>query len=238
MEEIIFFAFAVLISSFISGMTGLGGGILLLSVMIPLFPISVVIPLHGVIQFVSNSSRVLLSLNRINYRILLLFTCGAVLGSLLTLPIELTHNSTVSTITLAVAIIIFTWVPLKIVNADFKGKFILVGSTASFLSTFIGTTGPLTAPFFLNSKLDKTSYVPTKSACQLPIHLFKVILYILSGFILKDWITYIVIALPIVILGNVAGKLVTRKVNGDSYKIFVKIIITVVVGRMLIKLFI
>jgi uncharacterized membrane protein YfcA len=102
--------------------------------MTPIFPPAVLIPLHGIIQLFSNTSRVLLSYKKVNFKIFILFAIGAGIGSILGIP-----------------------------------------AIASFLSLFVGATGPLTALFFLNSELDKDSFVPTKAACQIPIHLFKVI---------------------------------------------------------------
>jgi len=43
-----------------------------------------------------------------------------------------------------------------------KGKFIFIGGISSFLSLFVGATGPLTAPFFINSELNTESFIPKK----------------------------------------------------------------------------
>ena len=72
---------------------------------------------------------------------------------------------------------------------EFKGKFIFIGGISSFLSLFVGATGPLTAPFFINSELNTESFIPTKVACQILVHLFKVIIYFFSGFVLSQWLT-------------------------------------------------
>ena len=49
-----------LTSALISGVTGLAGGVLLLSCLSLTFPIEVVIPLHALVQVLANLSRVLL----------------------------------------------------------------------------------------------------------------------------------------------------------------------------------
>ncbi len=213
------------------------GGILLLAFMTPIFPPNVLIPLHGVIQLFSNTSRVALSIKRVDPRIFVLFAIGAGIGSLASVPITVTITSIFSTIILSVAIIFFTWYPKIQKGIDFPGKFLAIGAIASFLSTFVGATGPLTAPFFLNSKLEKDCFVPTKAACQIPIHLFKVIVYMISGFILSEWYLYILIAIPLVILGNYIGKIVTGKLEDKKYRLIVKLVITILVGRMLIRAF-
>jgi len=237
MQDVLLFSFAALLSSFISGMTGLGGGILLLAFMTPIFPPNVLIPLHGAIQLFSNSSRVALSVKKVDPGIFILFAIGAGIGSLASVPITVTITSIISTVILAAAILFFTWYPKIQKGIEFRGKFLVIGAIASFLSIFIGATGPLTAPFFLNSKLDKESFVPTKAACQIPIHLFKVIIYIMSGFILSKWYLYILLAIPLVLTGNYIGKIATGKFKDNRYKLIIKIVITILVGRMLYRAF-
>lgn len=238
MENPLFFGLAVLISSFVSGLTGMGGGILLLACMTPFFPPAVLIPLHGCIQLFSNASRVFLSFKKVHPGIFILFASGAALGSLLSYPIKITLTSLFSTLLIAFTILVFTWIPKSRKGIEFRGKFFIVGAIASFLSVFVGATGPLTAPFFLNSELDKESFVPTKAACQIPIHLFKVLVYLFSGFILAEWALYIIVAVPLVMLGAYAGKIMTGRIEEKKYRMLIKICITMLVLRMMVKAFI
>lgn len=237
MDNLLFFGVAVLVSSFVSGFTGMGGGILLMASMASFIPPLVLIPLHGSIQLLSNMSRVFLSVKKINVKIFVLFATGAALGAILSYPINLNLDSLVSTLFIASAIILFTWIPKIQRGVEFRGKFFAIGAVASFLSVFVGATGPLTAPFFINSELDKESFVPTKAACQIPIHLFKVILYLFSGFILAEWALYILLAVPLVMIGAYTGKLLTGKIEEGKYNLLIKIVITLLVGRMLVKAF-
>jgi len=126
MIDTIFFSLAVLLSSIISGMTGLGGGILLLAFMTPVFPAPVLIPLHGIVQLLSNTSRVILSYKKVNYRIFILFALGAALGSLLGSPVTIKIPDIFSTIILAFAILFFTWIPKMTKAIEFKGKFVFI----------------------------------------------------------------------------------------------------------------
>lgn len=232
----IYFILALFLSSLISGLTGMGGGVLLLSIMLPMFPVNIVIPLHGIIQFGSNSTRVLISLKEIDGKVVTLFSHGALLGAILVIPVDMDLNTDFISILLVISILVFTWIPLNRVILEFKGKFFIIGIISSFLSSFIGSTGPLSAPFFLHSHLKKGCYVATKAACQLPVHLFKVLLYIFSGFILKDWIYYIIIALPVVFTGNMLGRFITQKVGGREYKFIVKVLITLISLRVFVKI--
>ncbi|MCK5152833.1 MAG: sulfite exporter TauE/SafE family protein [Spirochaetales bacterium] len=236
MQDTIIFSLAVFISSTISGMTGMGGGILLLAFMTPVFPPAILIPLHGLIQLFSNAFRVVLSYKKMDIKIILFFTSSAAFGSLLGFPLIFTLPKILSSILIAITILFFTWYPLNNKKIVFKGKFFFVGGIASFLSLFVGAVGPLTAPFFINSKLNKEKFVATKAACQIPVHFFKVIVYIISGFVLSEWITEILIAIPIVFIGSYVGKSLTGKINEKYYKVVIKIVITLLAIRMIVVL--
>ncbi len=94
----------------------------------------------------------------------------------------------------------------------------------------------MTAPFFLNSELNKDSFVSTKAACQIPVHLFKVIVYLFSGFLLSMWLTEILIAVPVVFTGSYIGKLLAGKINESFYRVIIKFVITILAIRMIVML--
>lgn len=217
-------------------MTGMGGGVMLLAFMTPVFTPEVIIPLHGIIQLISNTFRVVLSYKKVDLKITFYFIIGAVLGSLLGFPLTLNLPIFFSTIFIAVSILLFTWYPFNSKTTEFKGKFFIVGGVASFLSLFIGAVGPLTAPFFINSQLKKDNFVSTKAACQIPVHLFKVIIYLVSGFVISQWLWEILISIPIVFAGIYIGKLLAGKINEYYYKFIIKIVITILAIRMFIVL--
>ena len=237
MNDIVFFIFALFISSSVSGATGLGGGIILLAFMTPLFPPAVLIPLHGIIQLMSNMFRSALSFKKIDYRIFIMYSLGAALGSAAGMPVRQKITADFATALIAVFILLFTWMPKPEKKIRIKGQFFIVGSVASFLSLFIGATGPLTAPFFLNSKLEKTGFVATKSACQVPIHFFKVIVFLLSGFTFHEYYLYVLTAVPVVAASSYFGKIIAERADERIYRIIIRVIITVLAVRMIYKMF-
>ena len=52
--------------------------------------------------------------------------------------------------------------------------FIIVGFISGISSIFIGAVGPLIAPFFLRSDLNKENIIANKAACQIITHLGKI----------------------------------------------------------------
>ena len=143
-----------------------------------------------------------------------------------------------ATLIIASAILAFTWAGPLIRGVEFRGKFFVVGALASFLSLFAGATGPLTAPFFLNSELKKEEFVPTKAACQTAVHLFKVAVYFSSGFLITPWLPQLAAVLPVVFIGSYLGKVLAGKIPEGHFRLLVKILITLLALRMILKLFV
>ena len=79
--ELIILIVAAFITSSISAVLGMGGGIILLGIMAILIPEGyMVIALHGVIQLVSNTTRTYIFRNHLKKEILIQFIVGAFIG--------------------------------------------------------------------------------------------------------------------------------------------------------------
>ena len=61
-------------TSAVTASIGIGGGILLLAIMAVVIPPAAIIPVHGMVQLGSNFNRVVLTLQHVDWRILLAFT--------------------------------------------------------------------------------------------------------------------------------------------------------------------
>ncbi len=229
------FGFVALLGSTVSGMSGVGGGILILAFMTPLFAPHILIPLHGIVMMCSNISRVSISYEAVNWRIIFPFTIGALTGALAGVPFTLSLPGESFRVVLAVAILFMTWLPKIKRDFQFKGQFAVIGAFAGFLSLFIGATGPFTAPFFLRAQLGKEGFVATRTASNIPVHLFKLGVFTLSGFVLSSWWKELAVAIPMVFLGNWIGKQLLGKIPEVYFTLFVKIVITALVLRMILK---
>ena len=73
-------ALAALATSIISGIIGMGGGVLLISLMSLFLDYKLLIPIHGIVQFVSNSSRCFMLRKHIRKDFFVPFLLGVPLG--------------------------------------------------------------------------------------------------------------------------------------------------------------
>lgn len=231
--EPVWLALAAFATSVISGMTGMAGGILLLSLMAPFFTPTVLIPLHGIVQLASNATRTVLLKSHIDRHIAVLFVMGSVVGTLFGTPFIQLLPENMFRLLLGCFILIMTWMP-KLKNApQHPWTFAGVGAGAGFLSLFVGATGPFIAPFFLHSGLDKKGLVASKAFCQAVLHMTKMVAYFVSGFVLTPWLEELAWMIPAVILGNMLGKKILLKLPEEQFRLILKILITLAAFRVI-----
>ncbi len=78
---------SALVASAISGAIGMGGGVVLLAIMASVLDPMLVVPVHGAVQLVSNSTRTLQLWRNIDWRIAALYTPTMILGAFLGLQL-------------------------------------------------------------------------------------------------------------------------------------------------------
>ena len=188
--ELIILIISAFITSSISAVLGMGGGIILLGIMAIIIPNGyMVIALHGIIQLISNTTRTFVFRKYLKKKLIKQFLIGAIIGAglsaiIIFLLIKFFEVSSASEIKVdflkpLIGIFIIWYLFLKGPKKEKKSKsFIKVGSISGLASIFVGATGPLIAPFFLNSNLSKENIIANKAACQMITHLTKIPLFI------------------------------------------------------------
>ena len=226
-----------LVASTLSGAIGMGGGVLLLTVMSDFFSTTVLIPIHGAVQLASNLSRSIINRSGLNYRMIALFLAGASLGALAGSRFLREIPEDQFKLLLACGILILTWLPKKKVRIRFRSKFFFVGFLSQFLSLFVGAIGPFIAPFFLHDDLSKKEIVATKAGCQTGVHIFKILVYFLTGFSIGEYLPTITLLALTVVLGNYLGKLILEKISEKNFALAFRVLISLLAVRMVVNVF-
>lgn len=99
------------LTSLLTAVAGLGGGMLLLALMAQLFAPSILIPLHGVAQFFSNANRGWLHRSKLEWGYLKPFMFGSVLGAFAFVPLVVFVNPTLGALFIDIFILLITWFP-------------------------------------------------------------------------------------------------------------------------------
>ena len=223
-----------LLTATLSGVLGMGGGITLITVMAIYLPPPVLIPLHGIVQLSSNLSRSILHFRHIRATILAPFAAGGLVGAALGSRLVVEIPEDLYKTVLAVFILVFTWMPKLKGVRPIPGRFAILGAVATFISLFVGATGPLIAPFFVREKgLDKRGIMACKASCQLVVHTLKIITFFALGFSVGPYLGLLIGMVLVSFLGNYLGSLILGKLPENVFRWFFKILITVLAVRML-----
>jgi len=233
-------AAAAFATSILSAVIGMAGGITLLAVMLLFLEPLVAIPLHGVVQLVSNGSRAWIQRAHVQHPLLLRF-------ALLLLPaawlgLRLAQNLPPDAVRLGIGVFVLvcTWRPQWLLlgahpeRAAPGRRFTALGGAVGFLSTTVGATGPLLAPFFLNLGLPRQGIVGTKAACQMLSHLAKIAVFGLAGFAFAAHLGLLALLSVAVVAGTWMGSRLLESVSERAFVVLYRLVLTAVALRLVV----
>ena len=201
---------AVVLTSMLSGVLGMAGGILLMALLVSLKSIAAAMIIHGVVQATANGSRAFLLRRHIAYRILPPYLLGAALSFGAFTSLKLLPNAA----WVLIAIGAFPW--LGLVLPKLNGLDVTRPATAAVCGTavtaaqlFAGASGPLLDFFYLHARLDRYQVVASKALTQTLGHLLKLVYYGGVIGVSGDGIEY-----PFLVLAVLAAVLGTRLGTG------------------------
>ena len=231
----LFLVVAAFLSSSLTAVLGLGGGMLLISIMSVFLPPAAIVPVHGVVQFASNASRGAFSAKDIRRDTLWPFLVGCLIGTLAGSRVVLKVPPEVLPLPLGVFILTMTWLPQIKKKLWFPGRFLSLGFVQAFLTLFVGATGPLNMPFLIRAGLSRDQLVVTGAAFMTIVHLVKIITFGLLGFAFGPYLFLMLLMILAVISGSYAGTRLRHKVPEQLFLMTFKLLITVLAIRMIIK---
>jgi len=229
-----------LLTSMLSAVVGMAGGITLLSVMLLFFDPLVAIPIHGVVQLVSNSSRTFVQRKHVDWTILWRYSLMLVPMGFIGIEIAQALPPNVTRALIGVFVLIATWKPGWLLigthpeRSDVHRRFFLLGGVVGLINMTIGAAGPLIAPFFLGIGLARQAVIGTKAACQAAGHLVKIAIFGIAGFVFADYAVLLALLCAAVIAGTWIGSQLLESVNEIWFKRLYRGVLTVVALRLVI----
>ena len=224
----------------LSAVLGMAGGIALLGVLLFFLPPLVAIPLHGVIQLVSNGSRVIVQRRHarfglIGWYALLLLPAGAVGLSLAqSLPEPLLEGA------IGVCVLVATWLPRRgggeskeVRDVSPRRRMLVLGGVSGFLQMVLGAIGPLIDPFFLGLGLSRQALVGTKAACQALAHAAKIALFGAAGFAFSEHAPLLVAGSLCAVAGTFVGSRILDRLSERAFLALYRSVLTGLALRLL-----
>jgi len=229
---------AALITSFISGVLSMAGGMILMGIFSFLLAVPAAMMLHGITQTFSNGSRVWWYHHHIRKVVLIPYTLGAF--TILGIFSVTAFIPPAGLIFLLIGLFPFlTRMLPKSFNLDIEQPKIafLSGLVVTLTQMLAGASGPVLDIFYLQSKLTKEEILGTKAVTQTFGHILKLIYYgslmMSAGNSLNGWlITTVIVA---ALLGNFLGSLIVKRISDVQFKMAGRYIVLIIGAIYLAK---
>ncbi|MCH2184494.1 sulfite exporter TauE/SafE family protein [Myxococcota bacterium] len=218
-SEFIILVIATGLTSALSAVVGMAGGITLLSVMLLYMDPLIVIPVHGVVQLASNGSRTWIQREHVKWGLVGRYAVFSLPAGLIGFRFAKTIPPQALKALIGFFVLGVTWRPSGFNFSRRMGvpnpnrRFLILGGVTGFLNMLIGATGPVIAPFFLDLGLDRRALVGTKAACQAVGHLAKVSVFAVAGFPFLQWAPLLGALIGAAFLGTLLGSRILDRVN-------------------------
>lgn len=223
-------------TSAITALIGAGGGTILLLVMLYSLPALSVIPLHGTIQLVSNTTRVTLLWRHMHWPIIFRFISLMPIGVYLGLQLYnvLAPEGIKLIIASAILISLFAKLPAALRDRQLPiFSYYIIGIVIGFGNMIVGVLAPLLAAFLRHEPLTKEQMVGTLGFFGFAGNLLKIASFSAVGFAFADYLPLIIPACLASIIGSYCGKvLLTRSSNQFFIRAF-QIMIALLATKMI-----
>jgi len=221
-------------TSVISGVFGLGGGLILIAFMLSLLPPIAIVPIHAVTQLISNGSRAVFSFSAIRWEFAFTFLLGSIVGSVLAAQVTVSLNLDYIPLLIAGFILFNVWGGGIRIRRGIKGEFFSLGLLQTGLGMLVGATGPLTQSTLVNKGLARDSIVATSALLMSITHILKMLMFGLIGFSFMQYaglITGMVIA---VVTGSYLGTRMRHRVPNVLFQRLIKYLLTLLAIKMIV----
>lgn len=213
-------AVATLVTSFISGVLSMAGGMILMGVFSFVLSVPAAMVLHGLAQTVSNGSRVWLYRSHLRWSVLIPYTGGALVVLAVFILLTFVPNRGLIFLMIGSFPFVAFFIPQKTdLDMERPAVAFLSGLLVTTAQMLAGASGPVLDIFYVTSNLTRHEILGTKAITQTLGHIIKLGYYaffLTRTINLPSWIYPAVIVAAI--LGNWLGKLVIEKTNDASFK--------------------
>lgn len=220
------------VTAIVSAVVGMIGGTLLLATMAQFLRMEVLIPVHGIIQLSSNTTRAWFLRSAIDWKITAENIVGIIIGSMLGYMFVIKVPEHIYNILLGVFILGITFVPKIQAPMKFSGRWAVTGFIASSIGLYVGAVGIFVGSVFIAEKLPKKVMISTQAACQAALHFAKVIVFMGLGFVLKEWWLLLIGGIIMTYMGSWVGTKILDKIPEKIFRKILIVLITVLAGRL------
>ena len=230
-----------LVTSFISGIFGMAGGIILMAVLVALVSVAMAMIIHGGIQMFANGYRAFLLRDAIDWRVFALYCIGAAAGVAALFFVSWTPDKRALYLLLGLTPML-VWLPKERLHLDIQrpGHAIGAGFVVQALNTLAGVAGPLLDLFFVRTEMTRQQIVATKSVTQALSHFIKIGFWSVPVISAAGWSAMppwwlFAAAIPLSMLGTTLGKRILERMNDTGFRKWMKGLVTAIGAVLLLR---
>ena len=220
-------AVSSLVTSFISGILGMAGGMILMGILLALLPLPAAMMLHGITQLASNGWRALLWRNQVNWGVLRGYIIGALVAVAAFVMVRIVVGKPIALILLGLTPFLALALPEKLhLNVERRGHSSACGVICMVLSLTSGVSGPILDVFFVRSSMNRHAVIATKAMTQSFSHILKIAYFgaVVTGDGLSGGVDPWIAAMMVVLAftGTQLSKRVLEKMNDESFRFWTR----------------
>ena len=242
MIEVVVVGVAALLTSILSAVAGLGGGVILLLVIAQFVAPTVAIPIQGAIQLVSNGSRAALLRSSISWPVVGWASVLLFPASFLGVAVATSLPEDVVRLVLAIFVLVLAWRPqwLKLAGSrqrqpnEARRMLLGVGAGSGFLNATVGASGPVTSPFLKAVTVSHKAFVASAATTQVLAHVSKLVAFSVDGWSITDHLPMIGIGIAGVVVGSWIGTRLLDRTSEAALDVIFKVVLTALALRIIV----
>src|SRR5688500_2436076 len=218
-------ASAALITSFISGIFGMAGGMILMGALLALLPLPAAMMLHGIVQLAANGWRALLLKRVIDWRVFKGYAAGAFVALALFAIAGFVVGKPAALIAMGLTPFIALALPQRLhLNVERRWHSFACGVVCMALSLTAGISGPLLDVFFVRSTMNRHAVVATKAITQSLSHCLKIVYFggvlAVEGGAVSLWLAAMMVLLAFA--GTSLSRPVLERISDGSFRLWTR----------------
>jgi uncharacterized membrane protein YfcA len=222
----------IVVSSFLSGVFGLAGGMVLLGVLLVFLDVSVAMVLFSVIQFFANGWRALQWWEFVRWRIFWFYCLGGALAFAVMRLIAFVPDKALVYLLLGLMPFLVEIIPARgRPNIEWRGVPFLTGMLTTIVQFLTGVGGLFLDIFFQKSLLDRKTTLATKAVAQTASHVLRASYFISFGSIADEISLWnLLVAVALAIGGTALAPYVIERMSDHDFRQWTRAIIFLVCG--------
>lgn len=226
-EFIVLFAILSFLTSLLTSIFSVGGGLIMLVALAQSFSPATLIPLHGSIQLANNFSRTLVYREFFQWKLIKNIVISTMFGAVIGIYLFGTLPENLLVMVIAATILFLTWAPIDSLILSVMKNDWFCGFISGFAGIFVGANGPLVTAYLRTKNLSPEVLVANHGAIMIFQHGIKIVLFAsFFNFIILDYFIFILILALTGYAGANLGRRLISKVPFKSFNIILKVLLT------------